>query len=117
MSSTRWRLWTLTTRAIAERIARPKRPEKTNLGGGGRAGVLLSLLVIFWTGPRPAVAGDAFYGRVTDVESGEVVTVADRDRRYKIRLIGIEVPVDNEPIASQARRFLESVRDKNPAVT
>jgi endonuclease YncB( thermonuclease family) len=56
----------------------------------------------------PAHAGDSLYGRVTSVESGDMVTLDYGAGQYELRLVGIDVPKD-EPYAGQAVKFLSDL--------
>ncbi|HEX6901898.1 MAG TPA: thermonuclease family protein [Thermoanaerobaculia bacterium] len=42
----------------------------------------------------PAHAGDSLYGRVTEVKSGNIVTLDYGAGQYELRLVGIELPND-----------------------
>lgn len=42
----------------------------------------------------PAHAGDSLYGRVTEVKSGNIVTLDYGAGQYDLRLVGIELPND-----------------------
>lgn len=54
---------------------------------------ILSLLIVT-AGWLPAHAGDSLYGKVTDVKSGNIVTLDYGAGQYELRLIGIELPND-----------------------
>lgn len=48
-----------------------------------------------------AHAGDSLYGRVTEVRSGNIVTLDYGAGQYELRLVGIELPNDKD-LAAQA---------------
>jgi endonuclease YncB( thermonuclease family) len=54
------------------------------------ASCLIACLVLL--AGRPAIAGDSLYGKITEVRSGNVVTLDYGAGQYTIRLIGIDVP-------------------------
>lgn len=62
-------------------------------------------LLILGAGWFPARAGDSLYGKVTAVESANVVTFDYGAGQYVLRLVGIEVPKDG-PLAAEAVRLV-----------
>jgi endonuclease YncB( thermonuclease family) len=54
---------------------------------------ILGLLIV-GAGWLPLHAGDSLYGKVTDVKSGNIVTLDYGAGQYELRLIGIELPND-----------------------
>ena len=63
------------------------------------------VFVILLLGSLPALAGDAFAGKVTAVRSAEIVVVDYGKGEYIVRIIGVAVPAEG-PIAIEAKQFV-----------
>jgi endonuclease YncB( thermonuclease family) len=64
--------------------------------------------LVLGAGFLPAFAGDSLYGKVTEVQSAEVVVLDYGTGRYNIRIVGIVAPT-TEPLVSQARQFVANL--------
>ncbi|PIE73117.1 MAG: hypothetical protein CSA20_03225 [Deltaproteobacteria bacterium] len=53
-------------------------------------------------------AKDLFQANVTRIIDGDSLVVQAKDRRYEIRLYGIDTPEYDQPYAGKARRYLKS---------
>ena len=56
----------------------------------------------------PAVAGDVFSGKVTEVRSAEIVVVDYGKGQYIVRIAGITVPREG-PVAAESRKFVTNM--------
>jgi endonuclease YncB( thermonuclease family) len=63
------------------------------------------VFAILLLGSLPALAGDAFAGKVTAVRSAEIVVVDYGKGEYIVRIIGVAVPAEG-PIAIEAKQFV-----------
>jgi endonuclease YncB( thermonuclease family) len=78
----------------------------------GITGLLVGAVALLATS-FPARAGDSLYGKVTEVKSGDRVTLDYGAGSYELRLTGIDVPREGD-IARQAReRVAKLVLHKN----
>jgi endonuclease YncB( thermonuclease family) len=69
--------------------------------------------LIFGAELSPALAGDSTYGKITEVESTDVVVLDYGQGRYNVRIIGIDAPKDGR-VAEEGKQFVANlVRDKD----
>jgi|SRR5882724_7883362 len=61
--------------------------------------------LILLVGLLPALAGEAFSGKVTQVKSAGLMVVDYGHGQYVVRIVGIDVPKEG-PIAAEAKQFL-----------
>jgi endonuclease YncB( thermonuclease family) len=61
-------------------------------------GAAILCLLSLAAGWLPAQAGDSLYGKITEVKSGNIVTLDYGAGQYELRLVGIELP--NEKAAN-----------------
>lgn len=61
--------------------------------------------LVLLAGLPAAFAGDAFYGKATEVRSAEIIVVDYGKGEYIVRIIGVAVPPEG-PIANEAKQFV-----------
>lgn len=64
----------------------------------------LAILVLA-ASAMPVLAGDVFYGKVTEIRNSEVIVVDYGKGQYIVRIIGIVTPKDG-PVADKAKEFV-----------
>jgi endonuclease YncB( thermonuclease family) len=65
-------------------------------------------LVIAWAGVFLANAGDSLYGKVTEVKAADRVVLDYGSGQYELRIVGIEMPRD-EQAAAKATQFVSDL--------
>ncbi|HEX7297124.1 MAG TPA: thermonuclease family protein, partial [Pyrinomonadaceae bacterium] len=59
------------------------------------------------------VRAASFYGKVTEVNDGDLITVSNLNRPVKVRLLGVDAPEPGQPFAEVAKQHLKDlVADK-----
>ena len=75
-----------------------------NLVFRGCVGLLMTMLA----GRLPAIAADAFSGKVTEVRSAEVLLVDYGKGQYVVRIVGVNAPKEG-PMAAKATQFVRDM--------
>src|SRR4030095_1852251 len=63
------------------------------------------------------VRAASFYGKVVEINDGDLITVSNQNRPVKVRLLGIDAPEPGQPFAEIAKQHLKDlVMDKMVSV-
>ena len=70
----------------------------------------LALLCVFMLcGPSAAVRAASMFGKVIDVSSGDVLTIANLKRPVRVKLIGVDAPEMDQPFGDVAKKHLSDL--------
>src|SRR5215213_9880219 len=79
--------------------------------------VPLLLLCAFWFTSAAAVKASTLFGKVIEVNSGDVITIFNLNRPVRIRLLGLDAPEMNQAFGDVAKKHLaDLVYDKSVLV-
>ena len=77
----------------------------------------LLLLCAFWCTSAAAVRGASLFGKVIEVNSGDVITISNLNRPVRVRLLGVDAPEMDQAFGDVAKKHLaDLIYDKSVLV-